>query len=106
MGTAGGVAAKGRHRVHLNLPDSLYRQLSDETQRRGMTLEQLLHQAIEQYMETEETAFDMTRTRTWELCGSLTVAEPEPEYVVGRDADEKLVTNYAEHVDETLYRSA
>ena len=27
---------------------------------------------------TEQTAFDITQTRTWALCGTLEVAEPEP----------------------------
>lgn len=45
-----------------------------------------------------------TETRTWELCGTLEVAEPKPEYVVGRDEQGRPITNYAEHVDDVLYR--
>ncbi len=52
---------------------------------------------------TEQAAFDITQTRTWELGGSLEVAEPEPEYVVGRDEQGRPITNYAEHVDDVLH---
>jgi hypothetical protein len=45
---------------------------------------------------------DITKTSTWQLL--LEIAEPDPEYVVGRDEQGNLITNYAEHVDEVLYR--
>jgi len=54
--------------------------------------------------ETENAAFDIRHTRTWQLCGALAVSEPDPEYVVGRDAQGQEMTNYAEHVDDVLYR--
>ncbi|MCX6031671.1 MAG: type II toxin-antitoxin system Phd/YefM family antitoxin [Chloroflexi bacterium] len=52
---------------------------------------------------TEQAAFDITQTRTWALRGTLEVAEPEPEYIVGRDEQGRPITNYAEHVDDVLY---
>ncbi len=50
--------------------------------------------------------FDLSKTRTWELCGAFTVAEPEAEYVVGSDETGSPTTNYAEHVDDVLYMGA
>lgn len=61
-------------------------------------------QALERYADAEATAFDITQTRAWELCGALEVAEPAPEYVVGRAEQGDGVTNYSEHVDDVLYR--
>lgn len=54
----------------------------------------------------EDREFNFKHTRMWELCGTLTVAEVEPEFVVGLDSAGQPVTNYAEHVDEVLYRKA
>ena len=56
---------------------------------------------LEEYVEE----FDLTRTRTWELSGTLAVAEPEPEYLVGVDETGSPVTNTAEHVDDVLYKT-
>ena len=56
---------------------------------------------LEQYAQP----FDLTRTRTWQLCGTFTIAEPEPEYVVGSDETGAPITNYAEHVDDVLYKA-
>jgi len=39
---------------------------------------------------------DLTQTRTWQLCGAFSVAEPEPEYIVGYDETGAPITNYAE----------
>lgn len=52
---------------------------------------------------TQAQRATITQTRTWELRGTLEVAEPEPEYIVGRDEQGRPITNYAEHVDELLY---
>jgi hypothetical protein len=42
--------------------------------------------ALEQYIQAnEDVTYDITQTRTWQLCGSLEVLEPKPEYVVGFD---------------------
>jgi hypothetical protein len=37
---------------------------------------------IQAVLEQHAQPFDLTKTRTWELCGAFTVAEPEPEYLV------------------------
>jgi hypothetical protein len=49
-----------------------------------------------------ETFLD--RPHTWELCGSLAIAEPEAVYVISHDESGRAITNYAEHVDDVLYR--
>lgn len=102
--TAAKFAGSKRHRIHLDIPDSLYQWLSGETKQRGVTIDQVLYEALDLYAQTESTSFDITQTQTWELCGALTVAETEPEYVVAHDETGEAVTNYAEHVDDVLYR--
>lgn len=45
---------------------------------------------------------DITKTRTWELCGSLEIENPDPRYVVAHDLHGRIITDYAEHIDEVL----
>jgi hypothetical protein len=45
---------------------------------------------------------DITQTRTWELCGSLEIEKPDLRYVVARDLQGRIITDYAEHTDEVL----
>ena len=94
------------YRIQLDLPPALYRRLASEASRRSATLDQIVRQVLERYAEVETTTFDITQTRTWQLCGALEVAEPDPEYIVRRDEQGDVVTNYAEHVDELLYRGS
>jgi hypothetical protein len=94
----------GNYRIQLDLPPTLYRWLTGEAARRSVPLAQVVQQALERYTESETTVFDITRTRTWELCGTLEVAEPDPEYIVRYDEQGNVITNYAEHVDDQLYR--
>jgi len=47
---------------------------------------------------------DLTQTRTWQLCGAFSIAEPEPEYLVDSGETESPTTNYAEHIDDVLYK--
>jgi predicted DNA-binding antitoxin AbrB/MazE fold protein len=66
------------------------------------------HQTVQLYVVSDklklsENEFDITKTTTWQLCGMLEIAEPDPEYVVGRDEQGNPITNYAEHVDDVLY---
>jgi len=49
---------------------------------------------------------DLTQTRTWQLCGAFTVAEPELEYLIGSDETGAPITHYAEYVDDVLYGGA
>ncbi len=46
----------------------------------------------------------LEKPRTLELCGTLMVAELEADYVVSSDESRRPITNYAEHVDDVLYR--
>jgi hypothetical protein len=53
---------------------------------------------------TIETEYqEITKTPTWELCGSLEVSEPDPKYIIGQDNQGQAITNYAENVDRVLY---
>jgi hypothetical protein len=100
------TATPQNYPVQLDLPPALYRRLAGEASRRSATLDQVVRQVLERYAEAEGMAFDITRTRTWQLRGALEVAEPDPEYIVGRDAQGNEVTNYAEHADDLLYRGS
>jgi len=92
------------YRVQFDLSPALYRWLVNEAARRSAPLDQIIPQMLEHFAQTEEPDFDITQTRTWQLCGALEVSEPDPEYIVGRDAQGHEITNYAEHVDDLLYR--
>jgi hypothetical protein len=92
------------YRIQLDLPPALYRRLANEAAHRSATVDQFARQVLERHAESEEMNYDITRTRTWQLCGTLEVAEPDREYVTGRDEQGNAGTNYAEHVDDLLYR--
>lgn len=96
------TAAAANYRVQLDLPPALYRRLADEAARRSATLDQIVRQVLEQYASEEMGESDIIQT--WELCGALEVAEPDPEYIIGRDEQGNPVTNYAAHIDDVLYR--
>ena len=98
------TAAPQNYRIQLDLPPALYRRLANEAARRSATVDQVARQVLERHAESEEMIYDITRTRTWQLCGTLEVAEPDPEYVTGRDEQGNVGTNYAERVDDLLYR--
>jgi hypothetical protein len=40
----------------------------------------------------------INQARTWELCNAFKVTNPEPDYIVGRGEDGKIITNYAENI--------
>ena len=82
--------------ITLNIPDRLMNQL----QGRSETIEFLLLKALEDYLQKE--SFDIRQTKTWELCGSLEVPNPDPEFIVENFKSE-LSTNYSERIDEVLY---
>jgi metal-responsive CopG/Arc/MetJ family transcriptional regulator len=86
--------------LEITISETLYQWLFREAQRRAQNISNVVQAVLEQYVQQ----FDLTRTRTWELCGTFTVAEPEPEYLVGLDETGPPITNYAEHVDAVLYR--
>jgi len=94
------------YRIQLDLPPALYRRLTGEAARRSVTLDQVAQQALERYAEAETTAFDIIQTQTWQLCGALEVAEPDPEYIVKHDEQGHVVTNYATRAGSSWNRSS
>jgi hypothetical protein len=44
-------------------------------------------------------------TKTWEAIGKYQIPNPDPEYIVSPSDSPELITNYAEHVDDTLHPS-
>ena len=61
---------------------------------------------IKALLEEHARQYDLTQTQTWKLCGVFGVAEPEPEYIIGSDEAGSPITNYAEHVDNAVYKGA
>jgi hypothetical protein len=57
-----------------------------------------------QLTPTEQTN-DITKTKTWEAIGKYQIPNPDPEYIVSPSDSPELITNYAEHVDDTLHPS-
>lgn len=93
------VTERKSRELKVTVSGPLYEWLQQEAERRSQDVSTIVQSLLEQYAE----GFDLTDTRTWELCGSLTIAEPESEYLVGVDSAGSPVTNYAEHVDDVLY---
>jgi hypothetical protein len=83
----------------LEIPDELMTQI----ERIGLALQDIVVQALERYVQAKSSAFLIPQTRTWQMCGTLKVSEPEPEYVCGHDEKGQIITDYAEHVDKVLY---
>ncbi|HEY9701401.1 MAG TPA: hypothetical protein V6C58_03090 [Allocoleopsis sp.] len=79
----------------VEIPDDLMSHL----QHTGYPIQDLVLKAIERYIKSEDIDFDMTKTRTWELCGTFTVANPEQNYIVGQDEQGNIITNYGEKID-------
>lgn len=89
--------------ITIPLQERLYEWLSQETKRRGRPLPDVVTDILNEYAQEQDHAFDITKTRTWELRGSLAVAEVEERYIVGRDDAGQPLTSYSEHVDDALY---
>lgn len=83
--------------LQVEIPDSLMSRLEST----GQPVQDVVLKALQQYVEAE--GFSLTKTQTWQLCGSLEIKDPAPSYVVGKDEQGQPVTNYAEHIDEVLY---
>ncbi|MFB2937581.1 hypothetical protein ACE1B6_20220 [Aerosakkonemataceae cyanobacterium BLCC-F154] len=86
-------------KVTIEIPEQLISQLEGT----GYPLQDIVLKALERYVESEDSTFNITKTRTWELCGTFQVVEPEAEYIVGQDEQGKIITNYGENVDDILY---
>jgi hypothetical protein len=78
------------------LPDVVYEWFLRESQLRTQDISSLIRTVLEQYVQQ----YDLTQTRTWQLCGAFTVAKVDLIYLI--DAA-KTTTNYAENVDQVLY---
>jgi hypothetical protein len=83
--------------IMIDIPDELISCLRQQ----NSSVQEVVIKALENYVQTELS--DITKTRTWELCGSLEIAEPDSNYIIKDDNQGKIVTNYAENVDEILY---
>jgi len=95
------MAIQTSQQLKITVPYTLYQWLLHEAQRSAQNISDVVQTALlEQYAQQ----FDLTQTRTWELCGTLAVAEPDTEHISGIDETGAPVTNYAEHVDEILYQ--
>lgn len=81
-------------KVTIEIPEQLISQLEGT----GYPLQDIVLKALERYVESVDTTFNITKTRTWELCGTFQIAEPEAEYIVGQDEQGKIITNYGENV--------
>ena len=83
----------------IEIPDELMSRLKSA----GRPVQDIVMEALDQYVQNEDTAFTITQTRTWQVCGTLEISASEPEYVCGKDEHGQVITNYAEHVDDVLY---
>jgi hypothetical protein len=86
--------------LEITIPDTLYQWLLYEAQRRAQDISVVVQTVLEQHVQQ----FDLTQTKTWELCGTFTIAEPETKYVIDTDETDSPITNYAERVDDELYK--
>ncbi|CAD0226001.1 hypothetical protein PA905_18940 [Planktothrix agardhii CCAP 1459/11A] len=84
------------NKITLEIPDQLMNLIRDKSE----SIESILLKALEDYLTKE--SLDITKTKTWELCGSLEIPNPEPEFIVSEQNSE-LSTNYAEKIDQILY---
>ena len=84
------------NRVTLEIPDQLMNKLQNQSE----SIQSILLKALEEYLAKEQ--LNLLKTKTWELCGSLEIPNPEPEFTI-KVQDSELSTNYAEHIDEVLY---
>lgn len=86
--------------VTITIPDHLLSQLKATDK----PLEESVLAAIEQYVgSSAQPTFDLTQTETWQLCGSVDIADPSDREIVGYDEDGKVITNFAQQVDRVLY---
>jgi hypothetical protein len=70
----------------IEIPDKLMSWLEQQS----FSVQEIVIKALENYIETESQ--DITKTRTWELCGSLEVSEPDPKYIIGKTPQGQVIT--------------
>ncbi len=79
-------------KITLEIPEKLMNLIRNKSE----SIESILLKALEDYLAKE--SLDITKTQTWELCGSLEIPHPEPGFIVSEQNSE-LSTNYAEKID-------
>ncbi|MGH2593389.1 MAG: hypothetical protein ACRDGG_07745 [Anaerolineae bacterium] len=100
VGSVSGLSLEDKRRLLELLREQIMR-AEEDLQEQAPIIRAEIREARAVY---EGVAFDITRTQTWQLCGALEIAKPDPEYIVGQDEQGHVITNYAEHVDDILYR--
>ncbi|MGI0481510.1 hypothetical protein ACN4EE_12050 [Geminocystis sp. CENA526] len=84
------------NKVTVEIPENLMNKIQNS----NYSIKDILLKALEEYFIKEE--LNITTTKTWELCGSLEITNPEPQFQIS-DSNGKIYTNYAENIDEILY---
>ncbi len=79
--------------ITLEIPDDLFSQLETKKD----SLQAIFINALKNYLAAEN--FDITKTKTYELCGSLEVNNIETD----KFPETENLTNYAENIDQILY---
>jgi len=91
-------------KLTVEVPDELMNQVRLS----GYSAESVLIKALVKYLEDSLPARDITKTKTWELCGKFSVSESVEKETPSEDTPAEIVideeTNYAEQVDDILYR--
>ena len=89
--------------ITLRLSEDVYRELTQRARRSHQNIDDVIAEILAQYAQNADAPFDIRQTRTWDLCGALEIAGPDPAYLAEANDEDKPVTNYAEHVDDVLY---
>jgi hypothetical protein len=90
-------------KITLEIPDELISRL--ETKQESLQeIFQIFFNALKQHLDSnlESENQNITQTKTWELCGSLEIPNPDTQFIV-EDTEAGKSTNYAEHIDQILY---
>ena len=82
----------------VEIPD----QLLSAIEQIGQPIQAVIVQAVEAYVLKNHQSSVM-QTQTWQLCGTLQVAKPDAQAIIGQDAQGNFITNYAEQVNRSLY---
>ncbi|MEL6776537.1 MAG: hypothetical protein AAFO06_04710 [Cyanobacteria bacterium J06597_16] len=89
-------------KLTIDIPDSLIRQV----QSAGQSIESILLEALTRYVNNRLPEEIANTSRTLELCGQYSVSEPEPDAAAIAIEDFSGRTNYAEQIDDVLYRGS
>ncbi|MBE9171460.1 hypothetical protein IQ238_29565 [Pleurocapsales cyanobacterium LEGE 06147] len=87
-------------KLTINIPDELIAQVKST----GYSIEEVLLEALTQYLANSLVSKSITETRTWQLCGHFTVCDTTSRNLLSENTDVTEMTNYAEQVDDVLYQ--